>query len=467
MRLFRSALSLCCLAALPAAAPSSAALSLTTTVVDFSAAVPAGVCPALVTHAGDASRRLFVLDKRGYVWQRDPANPTEVLATPFLNVDASVTPNGCFDETGLLGLAFHPDFETNAYLYLYYTNNAGDQQIDRIDTGALNPDGTPQAGAQTPVLVMCDPAGNHNGGMIAFGPFDGYLYVSTGDGGGSCDNSGEASGGNCVAAPAGPHGQALDTLLGKMLRLDVDGADAFPGDPDRNYAIPPDNPYVGEAGDDELWTLGLRNPWRFTFDRLNGDLWIGDVGQGNYEEISRLPADLGGGTTGGRNLGWLCCEGAHDADASCGGWTAADCGFSTCLQSNGDYDAPAIDVDRDIFQANAIIGGYRYRGPTVADFREPPFAGTVGPAYVFTAGDSSRIWIGTFNGIAWVHRDLGDMPPGEISAVHSLGEDERGEIWVAEPSSNGPAVRQFVDPASIFGDGFEIGDTLDWSATQP
>jgi hypothetical protein len=427
-----------------------------------------GVCPVLVAHAGDASRRLFVLDKRGYVWQRDPANPTEVLATPFLNVDASVTANGCFDEDGLLGLAFHPDFEINAYVYLYYTNNAGDQQIDRIDTGALNPDGTPQGGAQTPVLIMCDPAGNHNGGMIAFGPFDGFLYVATGDGGGSCDNSGEAAGASCVSAPPGPHAQALDTLLGKMLRLDVDGPDAFPSDANRNYAIPPDNPYAGPTpGADEIWSLGLRNPWRFGFDRLTGDLWVGDVGQFNYEEISRLVADVDGGTEAGRNFGWLCCEGAHDANASCGGWTASDCGFSTCAQSNGDYEAPAIDVDRDVFAANAIIGGYRYRGPTVEDFRRPPYPNVDGPAYVFTAGDSSRIWIGTFDGLAWTHRDLGDMPGGEISAVHSLGEDERGEIWVAEPSTNGPSVRQFVDPASIFGDGFEIGDTLDWSFTEP
>jgi hypothetical protein len=436
-------------------------------VVDFSAASIAGVCPVLVAHAGDASRRLFVLDKRGYVWQRDPANPTEVLATPFLDVDAQVSANSCFDEHGLLGLAFHPDFEINQYVYLYYTNNGGDQQIDRVDTGALNPDGTPQAGARTPVLIMCDPASNHNGGMIAFGPHDGRLYVATGDGGGGCDDSGAASGATCVAAPDGPHAQNNDTLLGKMLRLDVDGPDAFPANPNRNYAIPPDNPYVGGAGADEIWTNGLRNPWRFSFDRLNGDLWVGDVGQGNYEEISRLIADAGGGTVGGRNLGWLCCEGAHNANESCGGWTASDCGFATCASTNGVYTAPAIDVDRDVFQANAIIGGYRYRGPTVRDFRYPNFAGVVGPAYVFTAGDSSRIWIGTTNGTSWTHRDLGDMPGGEISAVHSLGEDERGEIWVAEPVTNGATVRQFVDPGAIFGDGFEIGDTLDWSSTQP
>lgn len=231
--------------------------------------------PLAVAHAGDD--RLFVVEQRGMIWvvQNDLRLPD-----PFLDIRDRV-----FDaafEQGLLGLAFHPDYPSNGAFFVNYTGVGGNTVVSRFSTSLEGGQADP---ASEQVLLRIDqPYGNHNGGNLAFGP-DGYLYIGTGDGGSAND-------------PLG-NGQNLNTLLGKLLRIDVDG-----GNP---YAIPPDNPFAGGGGAPEIWAYGLRNPWRFSFDRLNGDLYIGDVGQNNWEEVDYLPA----GAPAGANFGWKLREGTH------------------------------------------------------------------------------------------------------------------------------------------------------------
>ena len=220
------------------------------------------VSPLAVTHAGDGSGRIFVLEQRGQI---RIVRDGQLLGDPFLNIGDRLTAGG---ERGLLGLAFHPDFPDDPRFFVNYTDLEGDTVVSSFaaEAGADRADGNSEV-----VLLRIDqPYPNHNGGALAFGP-DGYLYISTGDGG---------SGGD-------PHdnGQRMDTLLGKILRIDVDG-----GSGDAHYAVPPDNPFVDQSGAlPEIWHLGLRNPWRMSFDRETGDLWIGDVGQGSWEEVDVCP----------------------------------------------------------------------------------------------------------------------------------------------------------------------------------
>ena len=235
------------------------------------------VSPLAVTHAGDGSGRIFVLEQRGQI---RIVRDGQLLGDPFLNIGDRLTAGG---ERGLLGLAFHPDFPNDPRFFVNYTDLEGDTVVSSFaaEAGADRADGNSEV-----VLLRIDqPYPNHNGGALAFGP-DGYLYISTGDGG---------SGGD-------PHdnGQRMDTLLGKILRIDVDG-----GSGDAHYAVPPDNPFVDQSGAlPEIWHLGLRNPWRMSFDRETGDLWIGDVGQGSWEEV-----DVARAGSGGLNFGWNRVEG--------------------------------------------------------------------------------------------------------------------------------------------------------------
>ena len=235
------------------------------------------VSPLAVTHAGDGSGRIFVLEQRGQI---RIVRDGQLLGDPFLNIGDRLTAGG---EHGLLGLAFHPDFPDDPRFFVNYTDLEGDTVVSSFtaEAGADRADGDSEV-----VLLRIDqPYPNHNGGALAFGP-DGYLYISTGDGGAGGD----------------PHdnGQRMDTLLGKILRIDVDG-----GSGDARYAVPPDNPFVDQSDAlPEIWHLGLRNPWRMSFDRETGDLWIGDVGQGSWEEV-----DVARAGTGGLNFGWNQVEG--------------------------------------------------------------------------------------------------------------------------------------------------------------
>ena len=372
-----------------------------------------------VTNAGDGSGRLFVTDREGHVqiW-----TGSVVLATPFLDISSLVSNGG---EQGLLGLAFHPDYETNGFFFVYYTDLAGDTAIARYTVSAGDPN-VANAASALPILSFSQPFSNHNAGDLHFGP-DGYLYISSGDGGGD----------GCVS-------QDTTNLLGKILRIDVDGDD-FPGDPDRNYAIPPDNPFVATRGIDaaEIWILGLRNPWRFSFDRETGDLWIGDVGEGDWEEFDLLPA----GEQAGANLGWPWFEGP-DPFTWCEGKSNP---FTSC-DENG-FICPVLQLNRTEGALSAI-GGFRYRGSA-----HPSLVGT----YFYTDWGQGRLHAGTEGaGGAWASADLGFI--GGFGPT-GFGEDEDGEVYYVNSSE----LRRITGtgPGSIFTDGFESGDVTGWSSSVP
>ena len=348
--------------------------------------------PLAVVDAGDGSGRLFIVEQTGKIkiW-----NGTSVLATAFLDVGPLVS---CCGEQGLLGLAFHPSYETNGLFYINYTDNAGDTVISRYSVSG-NPNIANATG--TPILTIDQPQPNHNGGQLAFGP-DGYLYIGMGDGGGQGDPSNLA--------------QNIESLLGKILRIDVNAP---------TYAIPPDNPLVGQAGRDEIWAIGLRNPWRFSFDRQNGDLWIADVGEDIKEEVNLQPT----GTTALRNYGWRLMEGTSCYNPP------VDCNPGTLTLPTVEYAHGEGDC--------AITGGYRYRGSAV-----PFFAGK----YLYGDYCSGRIWAASQSGATWSSLLLIDSS----MFVSSFGEDEAGELYVADhaagvvykinapPDSDGDGV---VDPA--------------------
>src|SRR5207249_2030909 len=278
--------------------------------------------PDGVTHAGDGSGRLFILEQTGRIVIHDGSR---VLPSPFLDVSALVS---CCGERGLLGLAFHPHYVTNGLFYIDYTNTAGDTVIARYHVSADANVADPSS-AQI-LLTIAQPFANHNGGGLAFGR-DGFLYIGMGDGG---------SGGD----PMG-NGQRLDTLLGKILRIDVTGARGS-----APYLVPDDNPFTGGGSDrPEIWAYGMRNPWRFSFDRANGNLWIGDVGQNRYEEVDRATDQDGFGR--GANFGWNIMEGAHCYPSG------NSCDTARYVPPLTEYDHSAGDC--------AIIGGFVYRGAAI------------------------------------------------------------------------------------------------------
>jgi glucose/arabinose dehydrogenase len=322
-------------AALAAPASASAGVSPAPLIDGQAAAAPTGSTialqklvdlaqPVLAIGAGDGSNRLFIVQKSGRI--RVMKNGA-LLATPFLDISSLVSKGG---EQGLLGLAFSPHFATNHRLYVDYTNAAGDTVIREYRTGA-NPDVVNPATARH-VLTVNQPYDNHNGGMLAFGK-DGYLYVGMGDGG---------SGGD-----PGNRAQNINQLLGKILRIDVNGYTAT-----RGYRIPRGNPYVGRTGRDEIWQRGVRNPWRFSFDKATGALWIADVGQGSYEEVDRV-VRTSTGPGRGVNWGWHVMEGSHCFQPSSG-----------CNRTG-----KALPLTEYSHAANgrcAVSGGYVYRGTAIA-----------------------------------------------------------------------------------------------------
>ncbi|HEX2224947.1 MAG TPA: PQQ-dependent sugar dehydrogenase [Thermoanaerobaculia bacterium] len=339
--------------------------------------------PIGVTNAGDGSNRLFVVEQRGRV--RIVRNGA-LVAMPFLDISGKVGPCGTScDERGLLGLAFHPDYETNGFLYVFYTRvSDGDIVIARYQVSA-DPNDADETTEQI-LLIIDHPRTNHNGGHLAFGP-DGFLYAATGDGGGGGDPDG--------------NGQNINTLLGKILRLDV-SSDDFPADPNRNYRIPAGNPFAGPTvGADEVWAYGLRNPWRFSFDRQTGDLYIGDVGQDFWEEIDLQPA----GSAGGLNYGWNCREGAHP--------------FNGCTATAGLTD-PVMEYSSGSGSGNcSVTGGYVFRG-------QP--AGSFSGRYFFADLCSGRIWSGRQTGGTWSYR----LEEDTSFSVTSFGEDEQGRLYFTD-----------------------------------
>jgi glucose/arabinose dehydrogenase len=345
--------------------------------------------PVAIAHSGDD--RLFVVEADGriLVYQVTEDGPLTFLDT-FLDIHGLVA---CCGERGLLGLAFHPSYASNGYLFVYYTRASdGDVVLARYQAPTAASNTADPGSASVLVTIEHSTYSNHNGGGLAFGP-DGYLYVSIGDGGGGGDPLGS--------------GQSLATLLGKVLRLDVDVI----GDPAPHYEIPPGNPFVGTPGArEEIWAWGLRNPWRIAFDRLTGDLFIGDVGQGNREEVDFQLA----GSPGGVNYGWPRMEG-----------TACYSPSSGC--QTGSLVLPILDYSHS--EGCSVTGGYRYRGTGIP---------TLHGGYVFGDFCQGTIWVGAQAGNGTWSRTL--VLDTSLS-ISTFGEDARGELYVAHL---GGAIYRFV-----------------------
>ncbi len=354
--------------------------------------------PLFVTAPPGDQDRLFILEKAsGQVKILNLADGS-INPSPFLTITDLSTDS----EQGLLGLAFDPNYDTNGYFYVSYTDATGTAVKSRFQVSQTNPD-IADPTSELILLKIPQPQANHNGGWLGFGP-DGYLYLSSGDGGGSNDQgTGHTDG-------IGNAQDITDNLLGKMLRIDVRGDD-FPNDPDRNYAIPADNPFVGITGDDEIWSYGLRNPWRASFDRVTGDLYIGDVGQGAREEIDFQPANVGGA-----NYGWRFREGDIQTPGGVGGPEPADYVASLYSYSHGS----------GAFQGRSVTGGYVYRGPIQA----------LQGKYFFADFVSSRIWSIEHDGsnvtelLDWTAALTPDV--NEINNIASFGEDAAGNLYIVD-----------------------------------
>ncbi len=354
--------------------------------------------PLGLTHAGDGSGRLFILQQGGRVLIHDGS---ALSPEPFLDLTSVVS---CCGERGLLGLAFHPDYRRNGRLFVNYTEG-GETVISELSVSA-DPNRA-DAGSERELLRFAQPFSNHNGGHLAFGP-DGFLYIASGDGGSGGDPQN--------------NGQSLGTLLGKILRIDVDR-----GAP---YGIPPGNPFAAGGGADEIWAYGLRNPWRFSFDRKTGDLYIGDVGQNRIEEIDFQRASSGGG----ENYGWRRMEGAQCFEP------AAGC-------DDGTLTLPVLQYDHG--QGCSVTAGFRYRGPE---------ADTLPRFFVFGDFCSGRIWGGRADRAGnWRMRLLRDTN----LAISSFGEDQSGHLYVVD--YGGAVYRLRGRP--LFASDFESGDTSDWSSS--
>jgi glucose/arabinose dehydrogenase len=324
--------------------------------------------------------RLFVVQQNGVIQVSQPDGTLET--SPFLDIQDRVAAGG---EMGLLGLVFDPDYQTNNFFYVNYTHMEGFSRFSRISRFEVTSDAdVADPSSELILITIPQPQSNHNGGDLNFGG-DGYLYIAMGDGGGAGDPNDLS--------------QDLQEYLGKMLRIDVTGTTST-----TNYLIPPDNPFVGDSGAlDEIWSLGLRNPWRFSFDKLTDDLYIADVGQYLWEEVNRQPAS----SAGGENWGWRCYEGDEE-------FNTAGCGISDA------YDFPIHVYHHS--QGCAVTGGYVYRGTL-----SPVLYGK----YLF-----ADYCLGTI----WALENDGDPVLYEIGSIAgnwtTFGEDINGELYIANKDNN-------------------------------
>jgi glucose/arabinose dehydrogenase len=336
-----------------------------------------------ITNAGD--ERLFITLQNGRILIRENG---AVLATPFLDVSTRIV---CCGEQGLLSTAFHPDYASNGFFYVNYTDLEGDTVIARYEVSTGDPNVADPFSGVT-LLTIDQPFDNHNGGQLQFGP-DGMLYVGMGDGGSANDP-------DCYAQRMEPQ-EGRRELLGKLLRLD----------PDQNvqtepyYGIPEGNPYVESGGPDEAWAIGLRNPWRFSFDRVNGELFIGDVGQGALEEVDRRPVT----STGGENYGWKMMEGTECTgnEGNCPAVPACDSPVLTY---------PILEYSHDGGRCS-ITGGYVYRGLSIPDLYG---------SYVYGDYCTGEIWAASGSGDEWVEELLAI----EADSLTTFGEDAAGELYL-------------------------------------
>jgi glucose/arabinose dehydrogenase len=341
--------------------------------------------PLFLTHAWDGSGRLFIVEQSGAI--RVIENDT-LLAEPFLDLSDRISPEALtadYTERGLLGLAFHPNYVENDTFFVNYTAVDGSTVLASYRVSDDDPNrADPASGTQ--IFTLAQPYANHNGGHLAFGP-DGYLYMGLGDGGSGGDPQGNA--------------QNLETLLGTIIRLDVDSL--------TGYTIPPDNPFVNHAAArPEIWAWGLRNPWRFSFDRQTGDLVIADVGQNVWEEVNFQPAS----SSGGENYGWNAYEGSHVYSGQ---------------NPASEVVMPVIEYSHEA--GCSVTGGYVYRGAALPDLQG---------LYVFGDWCSGTIWAAMPSGqTAWPYV----VSYNSGYQINSFGEDEDGDLYLLD---NGGSVLRFA-----------------------
>ncbi|MBD3224795.1 MAG: T9SS type A sorting domain-containing protein [Caldithrix sp.] len=352
--------------------------------------------PVDLQDAGDGSDRIFVVEQQGniYVFPND-SNVTQ--KSLFLDLTAKVDDSG--NEMGLLGLAFHPQYESNGYFYVDYTTSDPSRRsvVSRFTVSAENENmADPQS--EVEILSVNQPESNHNGGQIVFGP-DGYLYISLGDGGGAGDDHGEIG-----------NGQDRKTLLGSILRIDVDRQQG-----DLNYAIPEDNPFVGNQEDwqEEIYAYGLRNVWRFSFDFQTGWLWAGDVGQNEYEEVDIIQKGL--------NYGWRIMEGKHCYDPPAGCDTTG-------------LELPVWEYDHSVGQS--ITGGYVYHGDDV-----PELTGL----YIYADYVGGQIWSLNYDGQGEPENSLLLDTGHNIS---SFGQDQNDELYICTFDGDNSKIYKFKSTVS-------------------
>ena len=342
--------------------------------------------PVHLTHAGDGGGRMFVVEQQGII---RIIKGGSVLPSPFLDIAGKVLYGG---ERGLLSVAFPPDYASKEYFYVNYTRQPDGQTVVARYRVTGDPDVADESSEEV-LLTVSQPYANHNGGQLVFGPRDGYLYIGMGDGGSGGDPEN--------------HAQDTDSLLGKMLRIDVESGVA-------PYRVPAGNPFVGASDHrDEIWALGLRNPWRFSFDRSTDDLYIGDVGQNTWEEIDYEPA----GSAGGVNFGWRCREGAHDFSRDCPSLPLTD---------------PIAEYGRG--DGGSVTGGYVYRG-----VRCPALVGR----YFYADYVSGKIWSMYKTGLDPTTWSAPELELDTDLYISSFGEDEEGEIYIVDHA--GGTVRRLGD----------------------
>lgn len=335
--------------------------------------------PVEIAHPPNDSR-LFVLEQDGLI--KILNSDGTVNSTPFLDI-SNLVMDVLFGEEGLLGLAFHPDYANNGYFYVNYYNNSEQTIIARYSVSS-NPDVANTS--ETILMTINQPYPNHNGGTLKFGP-DGYLYIGMGDGGSAADSDNLAQ--NLVFSPTNP----TRVLLGKMLRIDVNNPTGG-----LNYGVPATNPFINQTGKKEIWAYGFRNPWKFSFNRLNGDLWIADVGEGAIEEINKIVNPL----TSGLNFGWRCYEGNSTFNTSgCAPSSTMTFPYAQYQRTGG---------------ACAIIGGYLYTGTVYPNFQNN---------YFFTDLCDSKIRTINSNGV------ITATSPFLGNNFSTMGEDKDGELYVA------------------------------------
>jgi len=441
-----------------------------------------GQIPLAFVDPADGIRHRFVAAHQGKIWVWD-ADTDTILQTPYLDLSALV--NLANSERGLLALAVDPEFATTGELYVLYTRDSaldderGDLVLARYTRQSDN--AADPASAETILVIDHHQDDNHNGGWLAFGP-DGMLYLSTGDGGGGCDDDFSIP----PSVPRPPNGQNLDSLLAKLLRIDVRGVDAGGTAPEcgkvqGEYTIPLGNPFAGAAVDGcgEIWAYGLRNPFRFSFDRLTGDLWLGDVGQSNWEEIDWIPAAYFPLVPAkAMNFGWRCREGcapSSDAPSSCplfaddpeecpAGYDSGVCSYPS-LETTDVFHDPVLCHENHALSAwgdwQAIMGGRVYRGSQVR---------ALSGRYLYGDAYCGQLWRTTsFDPANPVGAAAKCWDAGH-AGLYGIAEDDQGELYLLMADGRVVCVDNgagcpWAGDARVFRDGFESGDVARWSET--